>query len=78
MGPIQIYALMASAVWSMFAAIVKLSSAASHKFLVCSSLSFAFQLDDLDSGLSNELWFLVIVVVVVLGIVYVYRGPRKT
>jgi hypothetical protein len=38
---------------------------------------FATQLDDLDSGLENDLWFLVIAVIVVLGVVYVYRGPKK-
>jgi hypothetical protein len=39
-------------------------------------LPFAFQLGDLDTGLGNELWFLVIAVIVVGGVMYVYRGPR--
>lgn len=47
-----------------------------HKSVVCSLLPFAFQLYDFDSGISNELWFLAIAVIVVAGILYVYRGPR--
>ena len=37
---------------------------------------FALQLGDLDTGLGNELWFGVIIVVVALGAYIIYRGPK--
>ncbi len=37
---------------------------------------FALQLNDLDTGLGNELWFIVIIAVVAAGAYMVYRGPK--
>lgn len=36
----------------------------------------ALQLNDLDTGLGNELWFIVIIAVVAAGAYIVYRGPK--
>ncbi len=48
-----------------------------HKLSLCLLLPLALQVDDLDSGLQNIWWWLAIAVVVVVGVLYVYRGPRK-
>lgn len=38
----------------------------------------AFQFGNLDSGVENELWLVVIAVLVVVGVLYIYRGTRRT
>jgi hypothetical protein len=73
MGLTATFGLMADTLLSKSAAVL---GAHFHKSVVCSVLPFAFQVGDLDSGIGNDLWFLAIAVVVVAGILYVYRGPR--
>lgn len=70
--------LMASTLVDSSSAMSKLSNIHAHNPLIGVVRAFAFQLDDLDSGISNDIWFLVVAVVVVVGLVYIYRGPRKT
>jgi hypothetical protein len=37
---------------------------------------FLAQLGDLDTGLGNEIWFLIIIAVVAIFMYFVYRGPK--
>ena len=77
MGMTGILGLWANALVPKYTAAWTLSSAF-YKSLVAFSLLFAFQVDDLDSGMQNDVWFLVIAAILVIGVVYIYRGPRKT
>ncbi|MFZ0705321.1 MAG: hypothetical protein WAM71_06940 [Candidatus Korobacteraceae bacterium] len=78
MGPTAIFAFMAIPLLTKFGSALMLSNALRHSFMVSFMSGFALQLDDLDSGLGNELWFVAIVVVVAAGVYFVYRGPRET
>jgi hypothetical protein len=76
MGLTATFVLMASALLNSSATVVKGFEAAFHKSIACLFLPFAFQLGDLDTGLGNDLWFMVIIVVVAIGAYVVYRGPK--
>ncbi len=76
MGLTATFVLTASILLTRSAIVSKAFDTPFHKLMVCVLLPFAFQLDDFDSGLSNDLWLLVIAVIVVAGVLYVYRGPR--
>jgi hypothetical protein len=76
MGLTATSVLLASTLLNSSATVLRAFEAAFHKSVVCLLLPFAFQLGDLDTGLGNDLWFMVIVVVVAIGAYIVYRGPK--
>ena len=77
MGLSSTLVLVASTPLSGFATLFELSSKSFYESSGRFLLAFAFQADDLDSGVENTLWLLVIAVIVVIGALYIYRGPFK-
>lgn len=71
-----LFAVMASALFTHSASAVTHLNAPFSALNVVSSTLFALQLNDLDTGLGNELWFFVIIAVVAVGAYIVYRGPK--
>jgi len=78
MGPTAILAFVATPLFTKVGVALNLTGAPFHRCMASFMSCFALQLDDLDSGLGNELWFLAVIVVVAGAIYYVYRGPRET
>ena len=76
MASTALFAWMASALFTPFAftparLIEPIFASGRHHFAW-----FALQLGDLDSGLGNEFWFLVIIAVLAIFMYFVYRGPK--
>jgi hypothetical protein len=71
-----LFALMKSVLFTQVAVASTRLNAPFRAVNVSKLAPFALQLNDLDTGLGNEIWFLAIIVVVAIGAYIVYRGPK--